>query len=198
MDRKELRRIEQNWRREFKKQKEQSMNPLKQHLKNILPAYMVPGNVGDFTEVTWPFWHTVEFDFGTNPVFGPNTRQTKSFQVTQEAGFLVTGISRKTYAYSTASELAPLQIEIRDRQSSRQLNDRPIPLQMIGKKSRQTVLPTAYLLMPNAAVDIIMSSWLTADAAASVGSGKVEISIHGYRMRIEDAEKVLSTVYGRK
>ena len=104
-------------------------------------------------------------------------------------------ISRKSYGYSTSSELAPLQVEIRDRQSSRQFNDRPIPMQMIGKKSRPTVLPTPLLIMPNAFIDVTVSSWLTG-SQATVGSGKMQFSFYGYRIRVEDADKVMSTIFG--
>lgn len=169
---------------------------LKQHLKKLLPPGMVPGNVGHVNEVMWPFFHVLQFDFGTNPTYGPTTTQSRSFQVTQEACLLLSKITRKSYDYSNASDLAPLSITIRDRQSSRQLNDRPIPIQMIGKKSRPTVLPTPYLIMPNAFIEVEVRSWLTAAQTASVGSGKFDLVFEGYRIRIEDQDKVLSTIFG--
>lgn len=171
------------------------MNPLRKHLEAFLPPYMIPGNVGDVNQVTWPFWEVVSFNFGTNPTWSPTTRQTQSFQVTQEAGFLLTSISRKSYGYDTSTDLAPLQFEIRDRQSSRQLNDRSIPIQMIGKRSLPTVLPTPMLLLPNAFVDITMTSWITA-SMATTGTGRIDLVFHGYRIRVEDQEKVLSTIFG--
>lgn len=192
--RKEIRRQERKWRRS-QKQGEQSMNPLRKALESFLPPYMIPGNVGDVNQVTWPFWEVVSFNFGTNPTWSPTTRQTASFQVTQEAGFLLTSISRKSYGYDTSNDLAPLQFEIRDRQSSRQLNDRAIPLQMIGKRSLPTILPTPMLLMPNAFIDVTMTSWITA-SMASTGNGRVDLVFHGYRIRVEDQEKVLSTIFG--
>lgn len=168
---------------------------LREKLAGFLPPYMVPGNVGHVSQVTWPFWEAVTFDFGTDPTYSSSTRQTQSFQVTQEAGLLVTQIARKSYVYSNAGELAPLQIEIRDRQSSRQFNDRPIPLQMIGRRGRPTVLPTPLLFMPNAFIDVTMSSWLTT-SMATTGNGKIEMIIFGYRIRVGDENKVLSTVFG--
>lgn len=168
---------------------------LKSNLAQVIPPYMMPGNVGGYNKVTWPYWFQVNFDFGANPTWSPSTRQTQSFQVTQEAAFLLMAISRKSYGYSTASELAPLQVEIRDRQSSRQFNDRPIPLQMIGKKSRPSVLPTPLLVMPNAFLDVTASSWITG-SQATVGTGKLQLSFFGYRIRVEDADKVMSTIFG--
>lgn len=170
---------------------------LKSNLSQVIPPYMMPGNVGGYNKVTWPFWFQVNFDFGTNPTWSSASRQTQSFQVTQEAALLLMAISRKSYGYDTASELSPTQVEIRDRQSSRQFNDRPIPMQMIGKKSRPSVLPTPMLVMPNAFIDVTMSSWLTSGISqATVGKGKFQLSFFGYRVRVEDADKVLSTIFG--
>jgi hypothetical protein len=189
---KDLRKAERSWRREFKRS--QSMN-LRSHLKQFLPPYMMPGNVGGYTEVTWPFWETVSFNFGTDPSWSSATRQVQSFQVTQEAGWLVTHLARKSYGYNTASELAPLQIEIRDRQSSRQFNDRSIPIQMIGRRSKPTVFPTPLLIMPNAFIDVIMSSWVDG-TMPTTGSGRLDLILFGYRIRVGDEDKVLSTVFG--
>lgn len=192
MDIKQIRRIERQWRKEYKRGK--NMN-LRDKLASFLPPYMVPGNVGHINQVTWPFWESVSFDFGANPTWSPSTRQVKSFQVTQEAGWLVTHLARKSYGYNTASELAPLQIQIVDRQSSRQFNDRPIPIQMIGKRSKPTVLPTPMLVMPNAFIDVTMTSW-SDGSMTTTGTGKMDLIIFGYRIRIADQNKVLSTVFG--
>jgi hypothetical protein len=170
---------------------------LKSSLAKIIPPHMMPGNVGGYNKVTWPFWNQVNFDFGTNPTWSSNTRSTQSYQVSQESAFLLMAISRKTYSYTTASELAPIQFEIRDRQSSRQLNDAPIPLQAIGKKSKPTILPTPMLIMPNAFIDVTITSWLPVGVSqATTGTGKIQISFFGYRIRVEDADKILSSVFG--
>jgi hypothetical protein len=192
VDRKEIRRIERHWRRQNKKEKDMS---LKGHLQKILPAGMMPGNVGHINQVMWPFFHVITIDFGTNPTYGPSTRQAQSFQVTQEACLLLSKITRKSYSYNDAGELAPLQLTMRDRQSSRQLNDRPIPLQMLGKKSFPSILPTPYLIMPNGFFEVEVTSWLTANQV-TVGNGKHEFIFEGYRIRIEDQDKVLSTIFG--
>lgn len=171
------------------------MSGLKQHLQNILPPNMMPGNVGNINQVMWPFYDSLTIDFGTNPTWSPSTRQSASFQVTQEACLLLSKVYRKAYDYTTAGELAPLQLTFRDRQSSRQLNDRPIPLQMIGKKSFPTVIPTPYIIMPNGNFEVEMTSWITA-SQATTGNGKHDFIFEGYRIRIEDQDKVLSTIFG--
>ena len=206
--RREIRRLERRFRRSYLNSdenletlsgseevaKEKPMS-LEQTLKNILPGYMMPTNVGDVNQVSWPFYHVVDFDFGTDPTYGPNTRQTQSFQVTQEAAFVITKFSVKSFSDSSSGELAPLSVRIIDRQSSRQFNDAAIPIQMLGGKSYPTIFPTPMLIMPNAFMDFTMESWLTANQA-TVGSGKFQLMIEGYRIRLGDMTKVLSTIFG--
>lgn len=169
---------------------------LKDTLASILPSHLVPGNVGEYTQVTWPFWNQLDFDLGVNPSYTENTKQTQSFQNTQEAAFLLMAISRNHYGYDNASALAPLQIEIRDRQSSRQFNDKPIPLQMIGRRSHPTALSTPLLIMPNAHLDVQVTSFMpSGNTMATVGKGKFQLAFFGYRIRVEDSGKVLSSIF---
>jgi hypothetical protein len=167
---------------------------LKDHFNKFLPAHLVPGNVGPLQAVTWGFFQEVTFDFGANPSIGPTSRAVSSFQVTQEAAFLLLAISRNADT-TTAGGYGPWQIDIQDRQSTRQLNDLPIPLQMIGTASIPSVLPTPYLIMPNAIIQVTMSSWLTGAPQATVGSGRHQIMFFGYRVRVEDAGVILSSIF---
>ena len=168
---------------------------LKQNLQGKLPPYLMPGNVGSYNKVSWPFWSTVDFNLGTNPTLDTTTRLTSSFQVSQESALILMAITRKSFSYGLAGERGPLQFDIRDRQSSRQFNDRPIPLQNIGKRGKPTILPTPLLVMPNAFIDVTLTTWATA-AVATVGSGRHLLTFFGYRIRTEDAGKVLSSVFG--
>ena len=168
-------------------------------LQEYLPPHLMPGNVGGINCVTWPFWFQVDFDFGLNPsIIGGNiTQQTQNFQVTQEAALLLLGVSRTANAYNTGGHLGPWNLTIRDNQSSRQFNDTPIPIQMLSTASgRPTKLPVAMLMMPNAIVSCVMNNWLPAGTIqAGVGSGVHQFSFFGYRIRIEDTEKVLGSVF---
>lgn len=172
---------------------------LRQSLGDYLPPHLMPGNVGGFNCVTWPFWFQVGFDFGTDPaiVGGGVTSQTQNFQVTQEAAILLLGVSRQANTYGTSGHLGPWSITVRDNQSSRQFNDQPVPIQMISSApGRPTKLPTVMLMMPNAIVSCVMTNWLPAGTTqATVGSGVQQFSFFGYRIRIEDTEKVLSSVF---
>ena len=171
---------------------------LRDSMGSFVPPHLMPGNVGPLNCVVWPFWFPVNFDFGTNPtITGGQTSQTQTFQVTQEASILLIGVARQADAYSTAGHLGPWNITIRDNQSSRQFNDTPVPIQMISYAAGlPTQLPTAMLLMPNATIAVVMSNWLPAGfAQTTVGSGAHQFSFFGYRVRIEDSEKVMGSVF---
>lgn len=153
-------------------------------LRSKIPAHMFPGNVGNQNKVIWPFHFTVEFDFGANAVWSSATRLTKFFQVTQDAGFLLTGIARSHDGFNAGNELAPLGIDIRDRQSARQFNNAPIPLQAIGRHSKYTRIHEPLWINPAAFVDVTITSLLNTPTAASVApSGKMWLTFFGYRMR---------------
>ncbi len=170
---------------------------LKKNMERFLPAHLVPGNVGPLYGTSWFFFQSVAFDFGVAPTILPSTSQTSSFQVTQEAAFIVMAISRTAPPTATGGGLGPWQIKLVDRQSSRQLNDRPIPLQAIGTESMPTVLPSPYLIMPNAFIDVTMSTWITAPLGQLLaGPTTHEIAFYGYRVRLENATELLSTIYG--
>lgn len=173
------------------------MNKLEELLSKILPRGLHPSNVGDYYDVAWPFTYSVQFDFGLDPTYGPNTRQTQSFQNTQEAAFIFLQISRKADSQTTAGELAPLQLTIRDRQSTRQFNDRPIPLQMIPKKTPYFTFEVPLFIMPNAFMDFEMTSWLPSNQATT-GTSKHTIILKGYRTRTENIGPLLSSIYGEE
>ena len=173
---------------------------LKQTLGASLPSFMVPGNVGGINEVTWPFLFQANLDFGANPSLADNVFARSFYQVDQEAAFLIMGISRAHQtdaAGASATILAPIQIELIDRQSSRRFNSAPIPLQMIGQNSLPSIMPVPFYLQPNAAIDIVASGIpAAANPVDFSGSGEFQLSFFGYRIRTEDAGKVLSTIFG--
>lgn len=175
---------------------------LRKSLDGILSASLAPQNVGQINKVAWPFYYTVDFDLSTTPDWPDltsNTRLTSSFQVSQEAAFLMMGIFRHANDYSDGGDLGPLTIEYRDRQSSRFFNDSPIPIQMFGKAGYVTYFPVPMILLPNAFFELIMSTHLAAgitQATPPGATGKHTFTIMGYRIRIDDAKKVLSSIFG--
>lgn len=174
-----------------------NVKALKNSLLGNLPSHMVPGNVGGINEVTWPFLFQINLDIGNNPTIIDSSITRGSFQVDQEAAFLLMSISRShstNAAGQSATALAPLQVEIIDRQSSRRFNNAPMPLQMIGQNSCPSIMPTPMYVMPNAFIDFVVSG-IPAAAQDVTGSGQFQLSFYGYRIRTDDAGKVLSTIF---
>jgi len=176
-------------------------NSLSHNLKKVLPQHLMPTNIGHINVAKWPFYYSVEFDLTTTndwPNLTSNTKVVSSFQVSQEAAFLFTGITRHANDADQSGDDGMFNLEFRDRQSSRFFNEEPIPLQMVGIKGYQTVLPTPFLVMPNAFFEVTLATHI-ADGVSIASSGNAEgkhtLTFWGYRMRIEDAQKVLSTAY---
>jgi hypothetical protein len=205
-ERKKIRRQERLQRKEFSR-----MSKLEQDLVRKLPSSLVPGNVGKYYDVCWPFSYTVNFDFGANPTwnsFTPNpqvlnsaatpTGGLQTFQVTQEAAFIIGMISRKSFSGTTSGELAPLSVIFRDRQSTRQFMDIPIPIQQIAKKTPPTMWEVPLIIMPNAFIDVAVSCFLASGVSQpTLGVSNLSFTFSGYRTRTSDIDTVLSTVFGR-
>jgi hypothetical protein len=170
---------------------------LKNELVAALAPHMLPGNVGALNEVAWPFYFQTIIDFDTDPTISSNTIQRASFQVDQEASFILMSVSVQfgVDANGSALSTAPLAVEFIDRQSSRRFNSGPAPIQTFGSNSLPSVLPTGMLLMPNAFLDTEVRG-IPLVAQSFVGSGEMQFSFFGYRTRVENAEKVLSTIFG--
>lgn len=165
---------------------------LAQHLSAQLPDHLVPGNVGDVGKVAWNFAYPFDFNFGLNPTYSQATQQEQQVQVTQESAFLITAISISFIEDSPASSRAPLQLDIRDNQSTRQLNNLPIVLQSLGAQGNPTLLDTAFLMLPNASLSLRVTSFVPANETnPTVGDGRFQIALLGVRMRTDDFGTVL-------
>jgi hypothetical protein len=168
---------------------------LENSFRKFLPESHVPGNVGGLNRVAWKFYFQTNFDLGTGAVIDKNTLQTREFQVSQESAFIMLSVSRASSDQD--SENTPLLLQFRDRQSSRVQMDKPIAFQTIGKVSRPTILTTPFLLMPNAKFETSLQGFTTFDAGKPAAKNQHQISFFGYRIRVEDADKVLTAVFGQ-
>lgn len=167
------------------------------NLVKTLPPHLMPKNIGDFNEVMWDFTFTVTLDFGTDPVFDPQKNyQSAKFQVPQEAAFLICGFSRAYKDTGLAGRGAPIILNFRDAQSTRQFNnDTPFPIQNIGENGRPTLLETPLLVARNSVFLVEPTcSWLP-EPVSAVGNGLQEITFFGLRVRDEDGAKTLSTLF---
>lgn len=170
---------------------------LENNLLSILPPELMPGNVGHINNVAWGFQYEIDFNLGTDIILNSNTKADSQVQVSQEAAFALTSIYRYANEYTDAGDLGPLQINIQDLQSTRFFNNTPIPIQAIGQKGKPTQLPTPLLFMPNARILISLSTWLRAGINQQTqGEAVHKFILKGFRVRVEDAQSVLSSIYG--
>lgn len=174
------------------------LESLESNLLKFVPDSHMPGNIGARDAVVWPFYHPLNFDFGENPLISTRVVQEQFFEVSQEGAFMILGVLRSSEANDRAGARCPLKVTFRDAQSSRQLNDfRGVPFQVIGTRSNPTILPTPYFLFPNARFSVEMSGIPSiAQEANYTGEGKHQITFFGYRMRVDNAQAVLSTMFG--
>jgi hypothetical protein len=173
-------------------------------LKQALPAHMIPGNLGQFTNVIWPFW----FTFSTAEL-APNTGANTQVTITQEAAFILMSLTKTVfkrtgvpgaYIYTAVNALDPnegvnnandLRFTLRDAQSSRVFLGQPMSLDEIGCAEYPTVLPTTQYIQPNSTIECIYQN---NDAAAVYVPF---LTMFGYRVRSEYAQQLLSTITGK-
>jgi hypothetical protein len=171
---------------------------MQQNFGKGLPSWLAPGNVGEINKVIWPFWFTF-----TAPELAPNTSAVGNFSVTQEAPFIWMAMTKAIFSKEmgnftyinpddiSAAGLAPgLQIVMRDAVSSRQFMATPIDTDHVGNPRFPTVLPTPQMFLPRAVVEIQFFN------NSSTATYVPWISLFGYRVRLEDANNILSTVTG--
>jgi hypothetical protein len=170
-------------------------------LKATLPSYLAPGNVGDINKVIWPFMFVTE-DVG--PI-APLTNVRTQYSVTQEAAFVVTHYVKSVYSYDNGTGeityidpndyntpgLAPnLGFTIRDAQSAREFFNGVVELDNYGNPRWPTKIPSPFLVIPNGIMEVNFFN----DDAANYYIPR--LTFFGYRIRVENAEAMLSTIYG--
>lgn len=170
-------------------------------VKSALPSYLAPGNIGDINRVIWPFY----FMSSRSGVLSPNGSIRTSINITQEAAFVWTGVSKAVYEYdqitglmtyiqpnddATIGQAPGLRVSMRDAQSQREFFGRQIDLDHIGNPRFPLVLSAPQILQPNAVMEVNFSN------TNQVQSYVVQLMFHGYRVRIENAQDLLSFVYG--
>ena len=169
---------------------------LKTNLQRVIPSHLMPVNVGQLDEIMQPYHFRVSFDFGTDPEFTPTTNLKDTFQVSQNMGFLMIGMSRTWKSAEWAGFKAPLQIDyIRDAQTTRQFNNvNPIMLNNIGYRGLPTMMDIPVYFTPNSVVEVSMSSFVNKDWQTT-GNGYQEIMIEGYQIHEKNVQAVLDAIY---
>lgn len=179
-----------------------SAQNLQYNMSNALSPMLTPGNIGDINAVIWPFYFTT--DIPEQSLAQNETFQT-GFSVTQEAAFIFMSFQKTVYLAQgdepdeswtyldpdAGQPSAPgLTFTLRDGSSSRQLFNTPMAMDSYGNPRFPTKFPRPVMLLPNQVMQIQFTN--THDSNKYVPF----ITAFGYRLRIDEAQKFLSLVYG--
>lgn len=179
-----------------------SAQNLDYNMRNALGPMLTPGNIGDINSVIWPFYFTT--DIPDAPLAVGETFQT-GFSVTQEAAFIFMSFTKTVYlaegedpnqswTYLDPDQGQPsapgLFFTLRDGSSSRQLFNTPMAMDNYGNPRFPTKFPRPVMLLPNQVMQIQFTNSNASNLYVPM------ISAFGYRIRIDEAQKILSLVYG--
>lgn len=179
-----------------------SAQNLDYNMRNALGPLLTPGNIGDINSVIWPFYFTT--DVPDSPLAFGETLQT-GFSVTQEAAFIFMSYTKTVYlaegeepnqswTYLDPDQQEPsapgLFFTLRDGSSSRQLFNSPMALDNYGNPRFPSKFPRPVMLLPNQVMQIQFINSHESNLYVPL------ITAFGYRIRIDEAQKLLSLVYG--
>jgi len=165
-----------------------------------------PGNIGDINRAIWPF----AFQFSASNIL-PGQSVVSSFSVTQEAGFLIRQISHSTFRlvggvytyidpfYFDESSNSPngLVFTLEDAQSSRNFNGRtPKDISVLGNANFPSIYPSTLYMLPNQTMLLNLSNTTNQPNINTNETFRTFVTVWGYRIRTEEAAKILSTVTG--
>lgn len=166
---------------------------------------LLPGNVGQLNEVIWPFYYTARDQDRDIPTLAPGTSVLSSYTVTQEAAFVIMSYQKAVFLVDpqtgdvsyidpgqpdAAAKSNGLSVSFRDAQSSRVFNDEPTDINQLGFWKKPTVLQAPMLLLPNSTFEVDYSN------DDDNNTYRVMMTYQGYRIRIDHAKDLLSTIVG--
>lgn len=176
---------------------------LERKVRGTLPSWLSPGNVGDLNQVIWPFMFVTE---NLSPIAPEQSLRTQ-FSNSQEASFVCTHFTKAVYRYDSvtgetvyvdpndsstpgAGLATNLQFSIRDGISSREFFDSAANLDEYGNPLWPTRFPAPQFIIPRGTYEIIFNNNDPTLYYIPV------ITFFGYKMRVENADAMLSTVSG--
>jgi hypothetical protein len=178
------------------KSEQNNLTKLQMELESALPKLAI-GGMEDINKIIWPFV------FSSEAVeVGPNQVRSSFIGITQEAGFVVTRMVKTVfeklgvadYEYldprkDDGTDLAQgLSFTLTDSQSTRTFHQNPIAVDHIGDYRFPYKMVSPQLIMPNNNIEV---KWFNDHATKTYIP---RLSLIGYRIRIEDAQKLLSLV----
>lgn len=186
----------QGRRDEFKKAVNESRKINYVNGRNIVE--LATGNVGDINSIVWPFY------FSTKLVSVPRGfTTTANITVTQEAPFIFHAISKSVYTvenigtqtekvnyvnFEKGQRADDLSLTINDSSSGKSFFDQPINIDHFGSGTKPTKLDSPHMMLPNSNVEINLYN-----ESATIDY-KVQVTLLGYRVRIENSQDLLSLV----
>ncbi len=171
------------------------------NLKNAVGGMLTPGNIGDINSVIWPFYFPT--DIPDSPIAANETFQT-GFSVTQEAAFIMMSFVKtvylvegedqnQTWTYLDPDAQEPsapgLFFTLRDGSSSRQFFNTPMAMDNYGNPRFPTKFPRPLMLLPNQVMQISFVNNHPTNVYVPF------ITAFGYRLRVDEAQKLLSLTY---
>jgi hypothetical protein len=177
---------------------------LARNMGRALPKYLVPGNLGDINKVVWPFWFTAQAPELPAAVGGTQVQASSTITVTQEACFVLMSITKTVFVKTlgpveytavdadqpgAAGKTPGLSMIMTDAQSRRIFMSNPYNLDNMGSSRFPTEMPPM-LFLPNSTIEMQLFNTNT------VNTYVPWITFFGYRVRVEDAQQLLSLVTG--
>lgn len=179
-----------------------SAQQLDANMRGALGPILTPGNIGDINSVIWPYYFTT--DVPDTPLGADETFLT-GFSVTQEAAFIMMSYTKsvylvdgeepnQTYTYLNPDMQQPsapgLVFTLRDGSSSRQFYNTPMNMDHYANPRFPTKLPRPVMFLPNQVVQIAFTNRHESNLYIPM------ITAFGYRIRIDQAQNLLSLVHG--
>lgn len=172
-----------------------NLQSLELSLKNQTPDVVASG-IRDVNKVIWPFTFSTGF-METSPTA---TFAEKNITVTQEAAFVVVAMVKQVFKKNapndyewinvreSGSQIKDLYMTLSDPQSGRNFHREPMSVEHIGDSMFPTKLLSRPLILPNSSLNVKLYS------QSSTETYFTNISLIGYRVRIEDAQDMLGLV----
>lgn len=180
---------------------EQNIINIKSEIERKLPSLQL-GGMEDINKIIWPYLATtsrIDID--------PGRISSGYITVTQEAGMVITHMSRVVYKViedidqpngyylkyvnpriqgSNDGIVGNLNLQILDAQSSRKYMHSPIKLDMIGDVTDEYKFSSPQYIAPNSQLEVKFANSEDTQAYAAF------IMLKGYKIRLAEAQKMLS------
>lgn len=172
------------------------VDSLEQKIATQMPTLQT-GGIDDINKIIWPFWFPTSYVAVT-----PNNVASRYIPITQEAAFIWTHTTKVVFEKQTllagfswnyvdpnnaaAGVTEKLQYTISDPQSGRTFFDNPISMNHLGHAQEPEKLDTPMLISANNNLEV---KFYNNNATRTYIPF---IMLSGYRVRIEDAQDILS------